>query len=371
MNNVASPTPTAVPQSGNGETPLLRVYGLTTQFRTPRGTVHAVDDVSFRIRRGDTLGIVGESGSGKSVLARTIMRLLPRYASTEGDIQFEGRDLRAMSDEEARKIWGSEISMVFQDPATALNPVMRVGAQITEALELHLGLEHQAARARAIELLNQVGIPEPERRMRNHPHELSGGMLQRVWIAIAIACSPKLLFADEPTTALDVTIQRQVLDLLTSLQRQNEMSMVLITHDLGVLARRASVILVMYGGQVVEAGLTTALFRETRHPYTSSLLASTPRLEHASHTRLAAILGRPVDVIDPKPGCRFAPRCRHAQPRCLTEDPVLMQGPKPGHRYRCFYPVGTPEGEGALEENLTKGQTAAGVKVRPRDGERI
>jgi peptide/nickel transport system ATP-binding protein len=225
-------------------------------------------------------------------------------------------------------------------------------------------LDRQEARTRALELMNQVGIPEPERRMRNHPHELSGGMRQRVWIAIAIACSPKLLFADEPTTALDVTIQRQVLDLLTSLQHQNDMAMVLITHDLGVLARRASHILVMYGGQVVEAGVTEALFRDTRHPYTASLLASTPRLEQASHTRLAAIPGRPVDVIDPKPGCRFAPRCRHAQPRCLVEDPELIAGPKPGHRFRCFYPVGTPEGDAALEENLTKGQSAAGVKVR-------
>jgi peptide/nickel transport system ATP-binding protein len=285
---------------------------------------------------------------------------------TQGDIQFDGRDLRSLNDEDARKIWGSEMSMVFQDPATALNPVMRVGAQITEALELHLGLDRHEARKRAVELLNQVGIPEPERRMRNHPHELSGGMRQRVWIAIAIACSPKLLFADEPTTALDVTIQRQVLDLLTSLQREKGMAMVLITHDLGVLARRASHILVMYGGQVVEAGVTTSLFAETRHPYTASLLASTPRLEHASHTRLAAIPGRPVDIIDPKPGCRFAPRCRHAQPRCLAEDPPLQQGSKPGHRFRCFYPVGTPEGDTALEENLTTGRTAAGVSLRPR-----
>jgi peptide/nickel transport system ATP-binding protein len=363
--------PAQLPPSKNGEMPLLRVHGLTTRFQTPRGTVHAVDDVSFRIKRGDTLGIAGESGSGKSVLARSIMRLLPRHATTQGDIQFDGRDLRSLSDEEARKIWGREMSMVFQDPATALNPVMRVGSQITESLELHLGLEPKEARTRALELLNQVGIPEPERRMRNHPHELSGGMRQRVWIAIAIACSPKLLFADEPTTALDVTIQRQVLDLLTSLQRQNDMAMVLITHDLGVLARRASHIMVMYGGQVVEAGVTAALFHETRHPYTASLLASTPRLDHASHTRLAAIPGRPVDVIDPKPGCRFAPRCRHAQPRCLVEDPELVAAPKPGHRFRCFYPVGTPEGDAALEENMTKGKTAAGVPVRPQTEVRV
>jgi peptide/nickel transport system ATP-binding protein len=369
VNNVTGPV--SPPPQSNGESPLLRVLGLKTWFRTPRGVVHAVDDVSFRLKRGDTLGIVGESGSGKSVLARTIMRLVPRYAITQGDINFDGLDLRSLTNEEARRIWGSEISMVFQDPTTALNPVMRVGAQITESLELHMGLDRKEARTRAVELLNQVGIPEPERRMRNHPHELSGGMRQRVWIAIAIACSPKLLFADEPTTALDVTIQRQVLDLLTSLQRQNDMAMVLITHDLGVLARRASHILVMYGGQVVEAGVTEALFRETRHPYTASLLASTPRLEHASHTRLAAIPGRPVDVIDPKPGCRFAPRCRHAQPRCLVEDPELVSAPKPGHRFRCFYPVGTPEGDAALEENLIKGETAAGVTVRPQTEVRV
>jgi peptide/nickel transport system ATP-binding protein len=361
---MTSPVPPMPSQ--NGEGPVLRVQGLKTWFPTPRGIVHAVDDVSFRLKRGDTLGVVGESGSGKSVLARTIMRLVPPYAMTQGDITFDGRDLRSLSDEEARKVWGAEMSMVFQDPTTALNPVMRVGTQIIESLELHMGLSRQEARSRALELLTQVGIPEPERRMRNHPHELSGGMRQRVWIAIAIACSPKLLFADEPTTALDVTIQRQVLDLLTSLQRQNDMAMVLITHDLGVLARRASHILVMYGGQVVEAAVTEALFRDTRHPYTASLLGSTPRLEHSSHTRLAAIPGRPVDVIDPKPGCRFAPRCRHAQPRCLTEDPGLVADALPGHRFRCFYPVGTPEGDAALDENLTKGRTAAGIEVRAR-----
>ena len=342
---------------------LLAVEDLRTWFPTDRGLVHAVDGVSFQLGPGDTLGIVGESGSGKSVLARTIMRLTPPHAWTQGEVTFQGRDLRSLPREDARSLWGRQISMVFQDPSTALNPVVRVGRAIMEVLQLHLGLSGEEARARAVELLRMVGISEPERRLRSYPHELSGGMRQRVCIALAIACSPRLLFADEPTTALDVTIQRQILDLLTSLQANEGMAMVLVSHDLGVVAGRTDRILVMYAGQVVESAPTAALFTQTRHPYTASLLAAIPRLEHPSHTPLTAIRGRPADLIDPKPGCRFAPRCRHAQPRCLHEDPPVSPSEAPGHAFRCFYPAGTVSGEAALIANLQAGRTAAGLDL--------
>lgn len=345
--------------------PLLVVEGLTTWFGTPRGVVHAVDDVSFELSAGQTLGIVGESGSGKSVLARTIMRLTPSHALTAGRVRFDGRDLRALSRHEGRRIWGKEISMVFQDPMTSLNPVIRVGRQITETLQVHLGLESDEAKTTAIQLLTLVGIPEARRRFRAYPYELSGGMRQRVCIAIALACSPRLLFADEPTTALDVTIQRQILDLLRDLQRTNGMAMVLVTHDLGVVAKRTDRVLVMYAGRVVETASTKVLFNEMRHPYTAALLASIPRIKQPSHTRLAVIGGRPVDVIDPQPGCRFAPRCTSSQPRCTREDPVLTPTGTPGHSFACFYPVGTPEGDEALRVNVEKGSNAVGLRVDP------
>lgn len=357
----ATPSPASLEADPNE--PLLSVQSLSTWFRASRGIVHAVDDVSFTLGRGETLGVVGESGSGKSVLARSIMNLSPSTAHTVGEVTFAGKNLLNLRPKEGAKLWGSEISMVFQDPSTALNPVLRLGRQITETLELHLGLPHSEALAHAADLLRQVGIPEPARRLRMYPHELSGGMRQRVCIAIAIACSPKLLFADEPTTALDVTVQRQILELLSSLQQQNGMAMVLITHDFGVVAGRTHRTMVMYGGRVAETGPTASLFRETRHPYTASLLASIPRLEHEVHSRLAVIPGQPVDVIDPKPGCRFASRCRHAQPRCLAEDPKLTAAPEPGHFFACFYPVGTPDGKAALETNLNAGTNAAGLPV--------
>lgn len=351
----------AVARSDVAHEALLDVRELSTSFDTSRGIVHAVDGVSFTMARGETLGIVGESGSGKSVLARTIMRLTPPNAHVEGKVTFDGVDLRALDGREAASRWGREISMVFQDPMTSLNPVIRVGKQIGEGLRLHLGLDAAAARARTVDLLHQVGIPGPERRLRSYPHELSGGMRQRVCIAIAIACSPRLLFADEPTTALDVTIQRQILDLLTSLQARNGMAMVLITHDLGVVAGRTDRTMVMYGGRVVETGATATLFSSTRHPYTAALMSSIPRLEYRSHTRLAVIPGRPVDVVDPAPRCRFVSRCAYAQPRCTSEDPPLVAASEPGHAYACFYPVGTPEAKAALEVNIANGQTAAGL----------
>jgi peptide/nickel transport system ATP-binding protein len=361
-----SPVPRSMGEAtavADGPDSLLVVDGLSTWFSTPRGLVHAVDDVSFSLPAGETLGIVGESGSGKSVLARTIMNLTPKNAYTSGEVSFRGLDLLHLDHSTARSIWGAEISMVFQDPSTALNPVLRIGHQITESLELHLRLSPKDANARAIELLDQVGIPEPARRLKMYPHELSGGMRQRVCIAIAIACRPKLLFADEPTTALDVTIQRQILDLLSDLRERNGMAMVLITHDFGVVAGRTHRLMVLYGGKVAETGSTTALFATMRHPYTTALLASIPRLDQKSHTPLAVIPGQPVDVIDPSPRCRFAGRCRHAQPRCLEEDPPLTPGPELGHAYACFYPVGTPEGDEALATNLAAGKTAAGLEL--------
>jgi peptide/nickel transport system ATP-binding protein len=358
-------------RSGSGgEAPLIELDDVKTWFATPRGVLHAVDGVTLTVEKGETVGVVGESGSGKSVLARTVMQLTPRHAATSGGIRFRGRELRDMARDEARALWGRDISMVFQDPLTALNPVRRIGHQITEPLELHLRLGRTEARERAVELLAGVGIAEPRRRLRSYPHELSGGMRQRVCIAIAVACSPQVLFADEPTTALDVTIQRQILDLLADLQREEHMAMVLITHDLGVVARRADRVLVMYGGRIVESGPTASLFLGARHPYTAALLASIPRRSQPSHRRLVAIPGRPVDVVDPAPGCRFAPRCVYAQHRCLTEDPELTDGADPGHRFACFHPVGSDEGREALRVNRTAGRTAAGLEM-PDDAEAV
>ena len=255
-----------------------------------------------------------------------------------GTVYFEGRDLGKLSAREARNIWGNDIAMVFQDPMTSLNPTLRVGRQITESVELHMGLSRKAANERAYEFLSHVGIPEAHKRARMYPYELSGGMRQRVGIAIALACSPKLLLADEPTTALDVTIERQILDLLSGLQRETGMAMILISHDLGVVAGRTDDIMVMYGGRVIEQGPTKSVFREMRHPYTAALLASIPRLDQPSHTLLSTIPGRPVDVVDPKPGCRFAPRCPNVQPRCRVEDPPIVEA-APGHQFACFFPL--------------------------------
>ena len=362
MTTGPSSTSQAMARTRDGS-PLLTVKGLTTRFRTPRGILHAVDDVSFTLARGETLGIVGESGSGKSALARTIMNLTPAHALTCGQVQFDGRDLLHLDAKTARSIWGAEISMVFQDPATALNPVLRIGCQITESLELHLGLSRREATIRAADLLAKVGMSEPVRRLRSYPHELSGGMRQRVCIAVAIACQPKLVFADEPTTALDVTIQRQILDLLSTLQADTGMSMVLITHDFGVVAGRTHRIMVLYGGAVAEIGTTVSVFRETRHPYTAALLASAPRLEYRSHTPLAVIPGQPAQVVDPGPGCRFARRCQYAQPRCMEENPPLAAASVPGHYFACFYPVGTALGDEALAANRAAGRTAGGVEI--------
>ena len=323
---------------------LLVVDDLRTSFRTPRGRVRAVDGVSFSLDRGRTLGVVGESGSGKTVLSRTIMGLLPRRnVEVSGEVTYDGRDITGAGAKVMRGIWGTEMAMVFQDPMTSLNPVMRVGRQISESLRHHLDMAKDEARATALALVKSVGIPEAERRLEQYPHELSGGMRQRVTIAIALACGPKLLFADEPTTALDVTVQAQILNLLNQQQQERHMAMVLVTHDLGVVAGRADDIAVMYAGQIVEQAPTSVLFREMRMPYTEALLKSIPKLEQPSHTRLAAIPGRPPDLVHPPTGCRFAPRCPYAREKCAQEEPPLVEAETPGHYYKCWFPVGTVE----------------------------
>jgi peptide/nickel transport system ATP-binding protein len=319
-----------------------------------------VDGVSFDLAQGETLGVVGESGSGKSMLVRTIMGLLPRNATTAGRIEFDGRDIRGLPPTQARRLWGTEIAMVFQDPMTSLNPVKRVGTHITESLRYHLKLSRADAQARAIELLDQVGIPDPEQRLRQYPHELSGGMRQRVTVAIALACEPRLLVADEPTTALDVTVQKQILDLLGRLQAERQMAMILITHDLGVVAGRADRVAVMYAGRLVETAPTATLYEAVRHPYTEALLRSVPRLDQPSHHRLDAIGGRPPDLTDPPPGCRFAPRCRYAAEACTQQDQRLRDLGH-DHLVACRTPVGTPEAAASLAAN--EAAVAAGERT--------
>ncbi len=326
--------PSAV--AADATSPLLELDDVRTYFRTARGLARAVDGVSLRLTAGSTLGVVGESGSGKTVLTRTIMGLLPPSTTVRsGTIRFRGSDISTTA--AARPLWGSEMGMIFQDPMSSLNPVMRVGRQIAESLQLHNGLRRREADARAVEALRSVGIPEAERRTRQYPHELSGGMRQRVMIAIALASGPHLVFADEPTTALDVTVQAQILDVLATQQASSGMGMVLVTHDLGVVAGRTDEIAVMYAGRVVEKAPTKTLFASMRHPYSAALLASIPRLDNPKHTRLAAIPGRPPDIVAPREGCSFAPRCGRATDLCRTQTPALVEGAV-DHSWACFFP---------------------------------
>jgi oligopeptide/dipeptide ABC transporter ATP-binding protein len=342
------------------EPPVLEVKNLKTEFATPAGPLVATDNVSFSLRRGQALGIVGESGSGKSVTARSIMRLLPKSnVFTSGEVTINGIDIMSLSPAQLRDIWGPEVAMVFQDPLGSLNPVMRIGQQVAEGLRVHHGVSKKEARSTAIELLRSVGIPSPENRVDDYPHQMSGGMRQRVVIAIALACGPKLLIADEPTTALDVTVQAQILDLLQDQQRERFMPLVLITHDLGVVAGRTDEVIVMYAGRIMERAPTPVLFRDMRMPYTEALFRSIPKVEYPSHTKLAIIPGRPPNMVDPPKGCKFAARCRYAQPRCREEEPELTPATRADHVYRCFYPVGTPEGDEALARNMAEGRLTA------------
>ena len=322
---------------------LLVVDDLHVSFRTPRGDVRSVQGLSFALQRGRTLGIVGESGSGKSVTAKAIMGLLPKSGVTKtGTVRYDGADITNLSQEGFRKLWGTEMAMVFQDPMTSLNPVMKIGKQITESLQIKLGMDRNDARETAIQLLNAVKIPAPEKRFSEYPGKLSGGMRQRVVIAMALACGPKLLFADEPTTALDVTVQAQILDLLAEQQRDRFMGMLLVTHDLGVVAGRADDIAVMYAGRIVEKAPARSLFHHLQHHYTAALLNSIPKVEYASHTRLQAIAGRPPDLVNPPQGCSFAPRCAAATDLCIEVEPELVEHPtSPGHFFACHHPVST------------------------------
>jgi peptide/nickel transport system ATP-binding protein len=332
---------------------LLKVVDLKTHFRTERGTVRAVDGVSLTLAQGHTLGVVGESGSGKTILARSIMGLLPsRNVVREGHVYYEGTDIIGHSQEQMRSVWGSEMAMVFQDPMTSLNPVMKIGRQITESLVHHLSMDKNEAIETALALLQSVGIPEPKQRLEEYPHQLSGGMRQRVTIAIALACGPKILFADEPTTALDVTVQAQILNLLQKQQTERHMAMILVTHDLGVVAGRTDDIAVMYAGKIVEQAPTSVLFDKMKMPYTEALVSSIPKLDNPSHTRLEIISGRPPNLVNPPAGCHFAPRCKYVQDKCRTDEPPLIPAETPGHLYRCWFPVGSPEGKEALERNL-------------------
>ena len=327
---------------------LLVVKDIKTTFDTANGLLPAVGGVSFNLDRNETLGIVGESGSGKTVLSRTIMGLQPRTkVSVTGSAVIDGFEVVGASENDKRKIWGTEVAMVFQDPMTSLNPVMRIGKQIDEALRVRLGMDKAAAKARAIELLELVGIPSPQERYDAYPGMLSGGMRQRVVIAIALACSPKLLMADEPTTGLDVTIQAQILNLLDELKDRLKMSVILVTHDLGVVATRTSRIVVMYAGRIVETGNTRDVFYHHRMPYTKALLESSPKVSNHSHTRLVTIPGRPPNLLNLPDGCAFAPRCSYATDQCHLVRPELEPSSEPGHTFACWNPLPVNE-EGAL-----------------------
>ena len=315
---------------------LLEVKDLQTYFFTDRGTVKAVDGVSFSVEKGETLGIVGESGSGKSVTAASVMQLVPSPPGdiVGGEINFKGENLLDLKMKRIRKIRGNEISMIFQEPMTSLNPVYTIGEQISEVLRLHQGLNKDEALEKSIEMLEKVGIPSPKERVHEHPHQLSGGMRQRVMIAMALACNPELLIADEPTTALDVTIQAQILDLMDELRDEFNTSIILITHNLGVIAEVADKVAVMYGGRIVEQTDTVTLYKDPEHPYTAGLIKSIPKVE-GSEGKLKPIKGTVPDPLNFPDGCKFANRCNYAQEKCWAEEPDLEEV-KPDHYVRCW-----------------------------------
>lgn len=338
---------------------LMEIKDLVTRFYTQEGVVYAVNNVSYKLNEGETLGIVGESGSGKSVHALSVMRLIamPPGKIENGEVIFQGRDLLKLSNEEMRAVRGADIAMIFQDPMTSLNPVLTIGTQITEALKLHLGMGQKEADARAAELLGLVGIPDAARRLKNYPHQFSGGMRQRVMIAMALSCNPKLLIADEPTTALDVTIQAQILDLVKRLREQFGMAIIWISHDLGVVAGLADTVQVMYGGRIVERGPAEEVFKDTRHPYTLGLLKSLPRHDQRQgDERLIQIEGSPPDMRRVPVGCPFYARCTYRLPICEEVMPPLVPGPdsSANHLKACHVdvrtgePLTTEKGKGAV-----------------------
>ena len=317
---------------------LLDVKNLRTHFFTRGGVVKSVEDVSFHLDEGETLGIVGESGCGKSVTSLSIMRLIDRPGKIiGGQIMFKGEDVLAMPENELYELRGGKIAMIFQDPMTSLNPVLTIGFQLSEAIKVHLNMDDRAAWNHAAEMLDRVRIPEARRRLTSYPHEFSGGMRQRVMIAMALSCNPQLLIADEPTTALDVTIQAQVLDLMKGLAQEFRTATMLVTHDLGVVAGTCDRVNVMYAGRIVETAPTRTLFKTPAHPYTQALLAAVPRPDSARGSRLAAIGGQPPNLVNLPPGCPFAPRCRKAQPRCRESLPPL-ETVGPEQKAACFFP---------------------------------
>ena len=352
--SIDSLDPTRFPPVVDNPGPILEVRDLSTTFETPRGPLTAVRNVSLTLNRGETLGIVGESGSGKTVLSRSIMNLLPtKGLSLTGSVNFDGTELVGADLATLRALWGAKISMIFQDPMSSLNPVVRIGRQITESLRLHLGMDRKEAQRTAVALLGQVGIPSPEERVAAYPFQLSGGMRQRVMSAIALACAPRLVLADEPTTSLDVTVQAQILDLLASMQEERNMSVILVSHDLGVVATRTDKIAVMYGGRIVEMAPTRSLFSSMAMPYTQALFGSTPRLSQPSHARLTAIEGRPPDLVNIPAGCAFAPRCTQATSQCHAEAPPLRAMQENlDHHFACWNPL-----------------TGVPVALAPRQGE--
>ncbi|MGO1543639.1 MAG: ABC transporter ATP-binding protein [Gulosibacter sp.] len=325
---------------------LLEVTDLHTYIDSPRGVVRAVDGVSLALDYGKAVGVVGESGSGKSVMARAVMGLTPSTAACTGSVLFKGREMLDLSKKELREIWGKQIAMVFQDPGRSLNPVVKVERQLTEGMRRHLGISKSEASSRALDLLNEVGVPDPERRLKAFPHELSGGMRQRVMIAVALACEPELLIADEPTTALDVTIQRQVLDLLRRIQIERNMSLMLISHDLHVVAGQTDEVAVMYAGRLAEWGESQDVFDQPRHQYTSALLGATPSIEHQRHTPYQVIPGALPSPTNPAEGCRFAARCAFASDKCRKDQPPMLTVDRgPAHTAACFHPVAEKVGE--------------------------
>src|SRR3984893_16854772 len=329
---------------------VLEIDDLKTHIRLSRSTVHAVDGISLHIAPGETLGLVGESGSGKSMTGMSIMKLLPPGGHiVEGSIKLNGRDVVPLSEKEMRVVRGEVVAVIFQDPMTSLNPTMTIGNQISEALSIHRDVNAAEARARTIEVLGLVGMPRPAERINDYPHMLSGGLRQRCMIAMALVCGPSLLIADEPTTALDVTIQSQILDVLDGLRRELHMAVLLITHDMGVIAGRADRVAVMYAGKIVEEADTSPLFKRMRHRYTEALVEAIPRLDQETSAELYSIPGLPPDLANPPSGCRFAARCRYDTEICHTDEPALVEH-EPSHRYACHHPAGvgaTPAAAGA------------------------
>jgi peptide/nickel transport system ATP-binding protein len=319
--------------------PMLEIRGLSLSIAMPAGRAEILQDIDLRLEKGRTIGIVGESGSGKSMLLRSILGLTPAAATVSGQVLFEGEDLAGLPPEKRRRFLGRHVGIVFQNPMTSLNPVVRIGRQIDEASRYHLGLGRKEARRRAVELLGSVGIPDAERRVQDYPHQFSGGMRQRIMIAMALACEPELLVADEATTALDVTVQREILDLLGEIQRDRHMTMIVVSHDLGVVAGRTDDVAVMYSGRIVEQAPTRTLFRDYRHRYTEALLSAIPRVDHEAHARLNAVPGQPPSLLNRPVGCPFVPRCGFAVAACAEAHPPTSVGATAAHTYHCYVPV--------------------------------